>query len=265
MKKRIFVVATATIIGIANAVSAQSGHLSGQRNSAQSAVRAAPTPAFRAMFHKTAVLTRAATKAMDSGDYAEAEADARAAMAIGFNGSFADETLAAALDAQGKTQEALQAYKAMAGEGDVFPRNLLPYARLLLKTGNYPQAVWAYNKALPLIDNGELIRKSGGFPQSTPRPTELAAAIQTALGLQMDWPGYHGTYQEAIVQAQTHFQQALALEPNSPLTNYYVGYGLKRLGRQAEAQAAFKKAAALGQGDVRQAAQKELPPAMQPR
>lgn len=223
------------------------------------------TPVQKADFHRTAVLTRAATSAMRSGDYAEAEANARVAVATGYDAGFAQETLAAALDAQGKSQESLQAYKEIADEGGLFPRNLLPYALLLLKAGDVRQAALVYNKALPLIDNGDLMRKNGDFSQNAPHSQELAAAIHTALGLQSDWRGYHGAYQGYLQQSLLHFQQAAALEPSSPLTNYYYGYGLKRLGRGVEAQAAFRKAAALGQGDVREAAQKELPETVRPK
>ena len=40
---------------------------------------------------------------------------------------------------------------------------------------------------------------------------------------------------------------------------------MKRMGRRAEAQKAFQKAVALDDGDIKAAALKELPGAMQPR
>ena len=259
MKKWIFVVTIFTMVGTAKTGAAQTQHP--PSHGGVGSFQAPLSPAWKAKYRKAGMLAQAATTAMQSGDYAEAEASARAAVATGYDAGFAQETLAAALDAQGKSQEALQAYKEIAIEGGNDPRNLLPYARLLLKAGDYPQAAWAYNKALPLVDGGKLLEREGGFAPNAPRPTDLATAIHIALGLQMDWRGYHGTYQEVIVQSQAHFQKAVEMEPNSSLANYYSGYGLKRLGRQAEAQAAFRKAAALDNGNIKEAAQKELPEA----
>ncbi len=264
MKKWIFVVTTLTIVGTAKIGAAQTQHSPDQRG-ASGSVQLPLTAAWKAKYRKAGMLAQAATAAMQSGDYAEAEANARAAVATGYDAGFAQETLAASLDAQGKSQEALQAYKVIADEDDLYPRNLLPYAWLLLKAGDYRQAALAYNKALPRIADGAVIEKQGEFSPNVPYPTELAAAIQAALGLELDWRGYHGTYKEAIQQSQTHFQKALALEPNSSLVNYYFGYGLKRLGRRVEAQAAFQRAAALGQGDVKEAAEKELPGTERPK
>jgi tetratricopeptide (TPR) repeat protein len=144
-------------------------------------------------------------------------------------------------------------------------RNLLPYAQLLLKTGHWAQSVQAYNRQLPYSSGVDLMQTHSDFSPDVPRSTDLATAIHIGLGQDLGWRGYHGTYQEKAQQAQEEFQKALVLEPNSSLANYYVGYGLKRLGRRVEAQAAFQKAAALGEGDVKQAAQKELPTTMQPR
>lgn len=265
MKKWIFAATIAATLGTAAAAAAQGQHLQERKKSVSSFNQPPLTPRQKAAYHKTGMLAHAATKAMQAGDYAEAEADARASLASGPDAGFAEETLAAALDAQGKSQEALQAYKEIANEGGNDPRNLLPYALLSLRAGNWPQAVLAYNKALPLLDDGDMVRRNSHFSVSVPQSRALLAALHTALGLQADWRGYHGAYQGYLEQSLLHFQQAAALEPGSPLTNYYVGYGLKRLGRRAEAQKAFQKAAALDHGDIKAAALKELPVSMQPR
>ena len=222
------------------------------------------TPKQRAAFRQGAILAGAAQLALDAGDYEEAEMDARQTVSMIRGDEDAQEILATALDAQGKTQEALQAYKTIYDEGDVRSDNELPYARLLLKTGNWAEAAAAYNRQLPYSD-GDLMQTHGGFSPDMPRPTDLATAIHIGLGLEIGWKGYHGTYQERVQQAQGEFEKALALEPDSSLANYYVGYGLKRMGRRAEAQAAFRKAAALDQGDTKEAAQKELPETVQPK
>ena len=202
--------------------------------------------------------------ALHTGRYSEAELCARHVIALthGYD-PLAPELLAFALDAQDRTQEALDAYKVLADRGGDFPRIMLPYARLLLQTGQWAQAVVVYNKQLPNLSLGDLVRTNSHFSPATQRPEELATAIQIAQGLTYTagegW-GLHSQDEEAM----EHFQQAAALEPNSALANYYLGYGLKRLGRQAEAQAAFQKAAALDDGNIKAAALKEMPGAMQP-
>lgn len=222
------------------------------------------TPKMRADFLQRIALDGAAQLALNEGDYARAETNARQALSMMRGDSEAPEILAAALDAQGKTQEALQAYKTLHDEGAVTPVDELPYARLLLETGHWAQAVEAYNKQLPYSE-GDLMQAHSDFSPDVPRPTDLAAAIHIGMGLELGWRGYHGTYQERVKQAQGELQQAVALEPTSSLAHYYVGYGLNRMGRRTEAQAAFKKAAALDDSDVQKAALKELPASMQPR
>jgi tetratricopeptide (TPR) repeat protein len=207
-------------------------------------------------------LDREAIDAMNAGQYAEAESDARQSVSIGVASGRGQDILAAALDAQGKTQEALLAYQAIFAEGDVSAANELPYALLLLKSGQWAQAVEVYNRQLPYnsVGDGALMQEYGDFTPYQPRPMAMEAAIHLGLGLELNWYEYHGTYQERIQQAQAHFQKALAVEPDAPLANYYVGYGLQRMGHWQEAQAAFKKAAALDQnnGDVKAAAEAAL-------
>ncbi len=233
------------------------------------AVYSGPSPASfspktRALTLQRFALDDAAQSALNAGDYAEAEADARQALSMMRGDSAAPEILAASLDAQGKTQEALQAYKALHDAGAVTPVDELPYARLLLETGHWPQAVEAYNKQLPYSDS-DLMQAHSHFSPDVPRPTDMATAIHVGMGMEIGWRGYHGTYQGRVQQAQEQFRQAAALEPKSSLANYYVGYGLKRMGRHVEAQKAFQKAAALDNGDIKAAALKEMPGATQPR
>jgi len=48
------------------------------------------------------------------------------------------------------------------------------------------------------------------------------------------------------------------MEPDSSLANLYYGRTLQRLGRKAEAQAAFARAAKMGNEDVKAAAEEEM-------
>ncbi len=223
------------------------------------------TPAQRAKEDEKWRLSQAAVAALDAGQYAEAESDARQSISMGQDSGLAQEILASALNAQGKAQEALQAYKVIADEGGVFPRNLVPYALLLLKSGQWAQAVTAYNKTLPYLPEGDIVQANSHFSPGVPQPKELAVALHIAQGLtyigDAGW-GSHSRHEEAMGE----FGQALRLAPDSPLANYYYGYGwqhldLKSPTRAANAQqakAAFQKAAALGGADVQKAAGEEL-------
>lgn len=202
-------------------------------------------------------LDKVALVALNAGQYVEAEAAARQSLSLGISSGRSQEYLAAALDAQGKAQEALHAYKGIADSGGVFPRNLLPYALLLLKTGQWTQAVAAYNKQLPYLANGGLMAANSQFSPIVPQSKELAVIIHIGLGLTEDWPGNRlgsGPRDQKLVQ----FRQALALAPDSALANYYYGAALMRLGRRAEAEVAFKKASGLDQGDIKHAAEEAL-------
>ena len=71
-------------------------------------------------------------------------------------GALSEDTLATALYVQGKDQDALHEYESMAKQGHTQTRELLPYALLLLKNGQYADAATVYNKALPSIDYGKI-------------------------------------------------------------------------------------------------------------
>jgi len=50
----------------------------------------------------------------------------------------------------------------------------------------------------------------------------------------------------------------LQLQPDSGLINFYYGYGLQRLGRKAQANAAFQKTVKIAKGEVKAAAEQAL-------
>lgn len=88
-----------------------------------------------------------------------------------------------------------------------------------------------------------------------PQPKKLATAIHIGLGLTEDWRGYNWAT-HSHEQTMTQFQQALVLEPNSALANYYYGHTLQHISHLAQAQIYLKKAVTLG-SDVKAAAQKK--------
>lgn len=215
------------------------------------------TPALKAELDEAYRLDQASAAALDAGQYAEAEADARQSLSIGYDSGLAQELLASALNAQGKKQEALEAYKEMADLGNDHPRNLLPYALLLLNSGQWAQAVAAYNKALPTLADGKLVRANSHFSSDVLEPAALGTAIHIALGLTYNWSDSWGRHQQND-KALSEYTKALKLAPNSDLANFYYGYGLQRLGRKAQANTAFQKTVKMAKGEVKVAAEQAL-------
>lgn len=215
------------------------------------------TPIQKAKSLEAYRLSHAAAAALAAGWYAYAETTARQALATGRDAGVAQEVLASALNAQGKEQEARQIYGAMAHAHGDHPRNLLPYALLLLKAGRWAPAVAAYNKALPHLADGDLMRASSHFSASVPRPMALATAIHIALGLTdgsgTDWAG-HTQRDKALAE----YTEALRLAPNSDLANFYYGYGLDQLGRTSQAASVFQRIANRSTGAVKHEAEAAL-------
>ena len=217
------------------------------------------TPQQVARRHQEDALTMATARALKADRYADAEGLARQSLGLDPSDSFSEEQLAQALIGQGRSMEALRAYRLLVNpKGDwsvgLFsaPRVTLPYALLALQYGQWAEAVTAYEKAIP-----SLLGKESAEPQinvhfdpHTPQPAALEAAIHIALGLNDNWEcdilrEYHNN------QALAEYRRALQLEPEWDLANFYYGYGLNRLGRRAEAKTAFAKAAQLGGDDVK--------------
>ena len=263
MEKRNLIVATSlcvllSIVGIAWGQQHQSRLGGVGRNIARL------TPAQMASSEKIGRLDQAAMAAMDAGQYDEVEDYARQSISVGHDSGLAQELLAASLNAQGKTEEALQAYKVIADDGDIEPRNEIPYALLLLKSGQWTQALAAYNKTLPCLGDADLIRANSHFSPDVPQPKELETVLHMAMGLTYlggAW-GSHAQHEEAM----SEFNQAWQLAPDSGVTNYYYGYGWQHLGLKSplkaanasKAKAAFQKVAALGEGKVKEDAEEAL-------
>lgn len=211
------------------------------------------------------LLARIAADDLHAGRYAQAEAEAREATAMNFSPGVGQEVLAAALDAQGKDQEALQAYQFVVEHVDGQPRNLLPYAQLLLKSGQWEQAVTVYNKAISRFSEEEPVRTNSRFSSDVPEPTSLTIALHIARGL--TYTGVSGWASEPQnKEAMGEYGKALQLAPDNALTNFYYGSGWQRLtpaekakfGNAAQAKAALLKAAASGTGDVKKNAEESL-------
>ena len=207
--------------------------------------------------------------AQKAGRYAEAVDDARQSIDIGQDSGLAQEILAYSLNAQGKSPEALEAYKKIVEMNGKSARtyDLIPYAQLLLQLGQWAKAVAVYNQAWPnATANDSLPPLPGPFLADVPQPKELATVLHISRGLVGSRWGSPARGEEAMTQ----FSAALKLMPDDPLVNFYYGHGWQNLapierakmaarpGQREAMKAALEKAATLGTGDVQTQAKAEL-------
>lgn len=170
--------------------------------------------------------------------------------------------LAQALERQGKTAEALSAYRSLTAPNTSWdstlkrePQVLLHYSLAAAQTNSWPEVVTAYTAAATNLNKGGqqagLPALPTNFSPQMRRPADLAAMAHVGLGMAQAKRGKNDA-------ALAEFAQAAKLRPNSPVAQFYHGYGLKAVGRPAEAKSAFAHAAASGRGAVKAAAEKEL-------
>lgn len=242
-----------------------------------------PTPEGLAKKTRAETLAWAAATAFQSRNYAQAESQAKQALSVDPSNGMGEEVLAQALEAQGKDQKALRQYQTVVEHYDTHPRNLLPLAQLLLKSGQWTQALALYNRVLPslpdvgphleaiVVHDSDAMQASSHFSAAAPDPLGLATAIHIARGLVYNsTSGWAGDSQDT--QAMAEYAKAFQLAPNNALTNYYYGTGWQKLGPAErakfgdaqQAKAALEKAVKLGKPDVKEAAQKALLVAAKP-
>jgi len=240
-------------------------------------------------------LIQAGTEALHNKNFVTAEADYRQLVQVTTVGpQMASETmlgpspyygLGEALAGQGKTAEAIAAYKL----GIYYPLNFSPeavavsqaienkpnlrgcsfptdavawmkYALLLSQTGQSAEAFSVYTQALHHATDTAHPEIKLSFHDAPPTPTELQAAAHIALGLLVNDTGNDRE------QAMTEFDQALRLAPDAAVTNYYYGYGWQRLDPKSptraatalQAKAALTKATASEDDNVRKAAEEAM-------
>lgn len=243
-----------------------------------------PTAKQMSNLMRASELAYMAATSLHNGDYAYAVVQARQSLSIDANSAgVSKEVLAAALAAQGKDKEALEAYRDVVEHYDTHPRSLLPLAQLLLKSGQWTQALALYNRVLPnlpdvgphleavVVHDSDAMQASSHFSAAAPDPVGLATAIHIARGLVYNsTSGWAGASQDT--EAMAEYAKAFQLAPNNALTNYYYGVGWQKLapaerakfGDAQQAKAALEKAVKLGKPDVKAAAQKALLVAAKP-
>jgi tetratricopeptide (TPR) repeat protein len=144
-------------------------------------------PAEKAAYDAASQLVDAAFAALDAGKYAEAEADVKQSMSLYPLGLFQLRPIASALDALGKKGEAIKVYAQFADASAAQPIETLPYALLLVKSGQYTHALKIYENALPhvgseLTNGNELLSEDGDFTPEVPQPRALETDIRIAMG-----------------------------------------------------------------------------------
>ncbi len=230
-------------------------------------------------------LDKAGTEALHLKNFAVAEASYRELVQMGTLGPFPYYGLGEALTGEGKTAEALAAYKTAVywplnrdpqaialGQAMGITSNLrgccglsdaigwMRCTLLLSQTGQNEEAFSVYSQAIRFASD---TTRSGIslLPTAGPSsPAEFQAAAHVALGLMSgDLPGDHE-------RAMTEFAQALQLAPDSAAANFYYGYGWQRLDLQSktrladalQAKAALQKAALTDDETVKKAASEAL-------
>lgn len=207
-------------------------------------------------------LTQFAEKALDAGDYVAAEDNIKKAIVLA-PPSNAYQILTEALYAQGKDEEALRAYKQINRPEDGSPAVALRYAALLVRSGQWSQALAIYSRETPQFTerfglNDHLMETNCHFTTSLPQPKELEAAINIGLGIVEFQFSSSPPASLNNRKALTDIGAALRIEPSSGLANYYYGQVLERSGHKAEAQSAYLKACESEESDVKLAAKKAL-------
>ena len=178
--------------------------------------------------------------------------------------AFALEKLAAIYQQEGRTEEAIQAYRdilhpvgglsmsSMQSDGVT----AVKYAGLLNDAGRWPEAVQAYAEALenPGIRGAQEQfapdepRLEVHFDPAIPQKKQMRAMLHVALGRRF------GLNYNA---AGAEFAQAVNADPASAIAHFYKGYALAGQGNGAVAQVEFVRASRLdATGTVKAAAEK---------
>lgn len=212
-----------------------------------------------AQVQQAASASKAGQEALTAGNLSEAEADFRQATQwpeLYPSNTAALVGLAQTLEQEGKGQQAIKVYRYLLYPKKGWQTSLeddpllrMHFALLLANDKQWPEAVFVYENTINTVNLGTAYPSlSVHFSPNTPEPALFQAMAHLAMGIT------HNNRLEHP-EALAEYQAAINAQPNLALAHYYHGQGLQRLGRRNEAQADFAKAAALGEGDVKKAAQ----------
>ncbi len=216
--------------------------------------------------------------ALRAKDYKTAEQDFRSSVE-GFPFGEAYCGLAECLLAQGRKDEAMQTFRLVivrdenhVNGANATTRGFLQYAILLSQSGKWAEAVSSYQSAVQtaLLDQRNDVPKyTVIFDSDIPQPKVLEISAHIALGLDANSTCDNSGVWEND-RAFEEYGKALALMPDSPLTNFFYGYGWQHLdpkdrvklaakpGQREAVKATLEKAAKLGTDEVQVQAKKEL-------
>lgn len=158
--------------------------------------------------------------------------------------------LARASDSQGKTLQALTAYRRVfnppygSGLYSSFPADveaLARYGSLSEEAGQHESAMKAYGQAVETLNPKPDVPLPPLSAGNYNAPC-LRALLDVVRGVALAGTKEHDG-QDKSAEALQAFQSAAQQYPNDARVQFYLGYGLRKAGQFAQAQAAFQRAA----------------------
>jgi tetratricopeptide (TPR) repeat protein/TolB-like protein len=192
-----------------------------------------------------------------TGRLTEATEELNHALAIQPNFEDARRQLGEVLADQGQIDAAVAEFqKAIA----LRPNAAAPYRAMglaLVRASRYEQAVAAFEQVVAREpDNFSGYQQLGTAYQFLGRVDEALVNYRKALAIRPSAPAYSNTgallHQKGDFKgAVDAYQHAIEIRPNSSATRRNLGDALRRLGRSAEAKAAYLEAVRLGEADLK--------------
>lgn len=192
-----------------------------------------------------------------SGRLTEAREELNRALAIQPNFEDARRQLGEVLADQGQIDAAVAEFqKAIA----LRPNAAAPYRAMglaLVRASRYEQAVAAFEHVVAIEpDNFSGYQQLGTAYQFLGRNDEALANYQKAIAIRPSAPAYSNIGALLHQKGDFHgavdaYQHAIAIRPNASATRRNLGDALSRLGRGAEARAAYLEAVRLGEADLK--------------
>lgn len=171
--------------------------------------------------------------------------------------------LARAMDAQGKSAQALPAYRQAfappsgAGLYSNFPADVASYARygaLCAEAGQQEAALKVYKQAGDRLNP----KPDVALDATELSSRQLRARLDVVRGIALAEAKEHSG-QDRDAESLQAFQKAAQQQPDDAVVQFYLGYGLRKAGKFAEAQAALERASALDtEGTVKAATEENL-------